>query len=142
MSVVVTVQNLRQAFPEFSDTTKYPDAYIQRFITMATMYISTVSGRIRDDVRVLAIEYMTCHLMTLSAIDGKGNAQGDGNGGGVLTSASIESVSVAFQAVIANNSFEQWIQSTPYGKAYWALLQANNPAGIYWVGTPRAFGIR
>lgn len=142
MSVVVTVQNLRQAFPEFSDTTKYPDAYIQRFITMATMYISTVSGRIRDDVRVLAIEYMTCHLMTLSAIDGKGNAQGDGNGGGVLTSASIESVSVAFQAVIANNSFEQWIQSTPYGKMYWALLQANNPAGIYWVGNLRPWGVR
>lgn len=142
MSVVVTVENLRNAFPEFGDTSKYPNEYIQRFITMATMYISTVSGIIRDDVRILAIEYMTCHLMTLSAIDGQGNAQGDGNSGGVLSSASIESVSVAFQAVIASDAFEQWIQSTPYGKMYWALLQANTPTGIYWVGVKRAFGIR
>ena len=142
MSVTVTVENLRNAFPEFGDVSKYPNEYIQRFITMATMYISTVSGRIRDDVRVLAIEYMTCHLITLSAIDGQGHSQGDGNGGGVLTSASIESVSVAFQGVIADNSFEQWIQSTPYGKMYWALLQANNPAGIYWVGNLRPWGVR
>ena len=142
MSVSVTVAELKAAFPEFSDSTKYPDAYVQRFITMATMYISTVSGVIRDDVRVLAIEYMACHLMTLSAVDGAGNAQGDGNGGGILASAHIESVSVAFQGVIANNSFEQWIQSTPYGKMLWALLSANNPTGIYWVGSPRPWGVR
>ncbi|MBP5789225.1 MAG: DUF4054 domain-containing protein [Neisseriaceae bacterium] len=142
MSVSVTVAELKLAFPEFSDSTKYPDAYVQRFITMATMYISTVSGVIRDNVRVLAIEYMACHLMTLSAVDGAGNAQGDGNAGGILASAHIESVSVAFQGVIASDAFEQWIQSTPYGKMLWALLSVNNPTGIYWVGSPRAFGIR
>lgn len=142
MAVNVTVAELRLAFPEFANTTTYPDAYIQRFITMASMFITKDSGRIKDDVRVLALEYMTCHLMTLSAVDGQGKAQGDGNGGAMIASAHIESVSVAFQTAIANNSFEQWIQSTPYGKMYWALLSANNPAGIYWVGSPRAFGIR
>lgn len=142
MAVNVTVSELRNAFPEFGDVSKYPNEYIQRFITMASMFITKDSGRIKDDVRVLALEYMTCHLMTLSAIDGQGNAQGDGNSGGVLSSAHIESVSVAYQTAIANDMFEQWIQSTPYGKMYWALLSANNPAGIYWVGSPRAFGIR
>ena len=142
MAVNVTVAELRLAFPEFADTTKYPDAYIQRFLTMASRFITKDSGRIKDDVRVLALEYMTCHLMTLSAVDGQNKAQGDGNGGGVLVSAHIESVSVAYQGVIANDEFAQWIQSTPYGKMYWALLSANNPAGIFWVGSPRAFGIR
>lgn len=142
MSVNVTVAEYRLALPEFSDTTKYPNAYIERFITQATMYISTQSGIIRDDVRKLAIEYMVGHLITLSAVDGQGNAQGDGNSGGVLTSASIESVSVAFQAVIAKDAFEQWIQSTPYGKMYWALLEANTPTGVFWVGSPRIHGIR
>lgn len=142
MAVNVTVLELRNAFPEFGDVSKYPNEYIQRFITMASMFITKDSGRIKDDVRVLALEYMTCHLMTLSAIDGQGNAQGDGNSGGVLSSAHIESVSVAYQTAIAKDMFEQWIQSTPYGKMYWALLSANNPAGIYWVGSPRAFGIR
>lgn len=143
MSVNVTVQMLRQAFPEFGNTTDYPDAYIQRFITQATMYISTVSRIIRDDVRVLAIEYMACHLITLSATDGKGNIKGNDSGaGGVLTSATIDSVSVSFQAVIAKDGFEQWIQSTPYGKAYWALLIANTPVGIHYIGNPKAMGIR
>lgn len=142
MSVNVTVAEFRLALPEFADTTKYPDAYIQRFITQSTMFITTDSGIIRDDVRVLAIEYMTAHLITLAAIDGAGNKVADGNSGGVLTSASIESVSVAFQGVIAKNAFEQWIQSTPYGKMYWALLEANTPTGVFWVGSPRIHGIR
>lgn len=143
MAVNVTVQMFRTAMPEFSDTTKYPDAYIQRFITQSTMFISTDSGIIKDDVRILAIEYLTAHLITLAAIDGQGNAISDNsNSGGVLTSASIDSVSVAFQAVIAKDAFEQWIQSTPYGKLYWALLSANMPGGIFWVGSPKVFGIR
>ena len=142
MAVNVTVSEFRLAFPEFGNTTKYPDGYIQRFITMASMFITKDSGRIKDEVRVLALEYMTGHLITLSALDGQGNAQGDGNAGGVLSSAHIESVSVAYQTAIAKDMFEQWIQSTPYGKMYWALLSANNPAGIFWIGSPRAFGIR
>ena len=143
MAVNVTVSDFRAAFPEFSSTTQYPDAYIQRFITQATMYITNQSGIIRDDVRILAIEYMTAHLITLAAIDGKGNANSDSStAGGVLTSASIDAVSVSFQAVIAKDAFEQWIQSTPYGKMYWALLSANMPGGIYWCGTPRLAGIR
>lgn len=142
MSVEVTVATFRSSLPEFADTTKYPNTYIQRFITQSTMFITTDSGIIKDDVRVLAIEYMTAHLITLAAIDGAGNKVADGNSGGVLTSASIDSVSVAFQAVIAKDAFEQWIQSTPYGKLYWALLSANMPTGVYWVGTPRLHGIR
>lgn len=143
MAVSVSVSDLRSAFPEFASVTAYPNAYIQRFITQATMYISTVSRIIRDDVRVLAIEYMACHLMTLSAIDGAGNIKDDnGSAGGVLTNASIDSVSVGYQGVIARDGFEQWIQSTPYGKMYWALLKANTPVGIHYVGSPRVFGIR
>lgn len=143
MAVNVTAQIFKAAFPEFSCSVKYPDAYVERFLTQSTMFISTDSGVIKDDVRILAIEYLTAHLITLAAIDGQGNANSDsGNSGGVLTSASIDSVSVAFQAVIAKDAFEQWIQSTPYGKLYWALLSANMPAGIYWAGSPRIWGIR
>ena len=143
MAVNVTVSDFRNALPEFNSTIRFPDAYVQRFITQSTMYISTQSGIIRDDVRVLAIEYMTAHLITLASIDGLGNDKNDSStSGGVLTAASIDSVSVSFQAVIAKDAFEQWIQSTPYGKMYWALLSANMPGGIFWVGSPRVAGIR
>lgn len=138
--ITVGVKDLREAFPEFNDVTLYPDGYLERFITQATMYISTDNRVLRPEVRKLAIEYMACHLMSLSATDGAGNATG--NDGNIVTSSHIGSVSVSIQAPIARDAFEQWIQSTPYGKAYWALLTANNPTGIFWIGTPRLRGIR
>ena len=136
----VDVKSLREAFPEFASEQKYPDGYIKRFLTQATMYISRDNRVLRAEVRELGIQYMACHLMALSAVDGKGNATG--NDGNIVVSSHVGSVSVSIQAPIARDSFEQWIQSTPYGKAYWALLRANNPTGVFWVGTPRAFGIR
>lgn len=128
---------------EFASATAYPDAYMQRFLTQATMYISTKNFRIRPEVRVLAIEYMAGHLLTLAAVDAAGNANPNADtAGSVVNSASVDNVSVSLQAVIAKDAFEQWIQSTPYGKAYWALLTANNPTGIFYVGNPRLDGIR
>lgn len=137
--VVITAEKFRNVFPEFSEE-KYPDAFLQRFIVMATSYISTRNYRIRPEVRELAIEYMIAHLISLSATDGQGNPTGaDGN---IITSSSIGSVSVGIQAPIARNAFEQWIQSTSYGKQYWALMKMNNPTGIFWVGNPTPFGVR
>lgn len=138
--VELNVKDLRDAFPEFSDEAKYPEKYLERFLTQASMYISRHSGVIRDDVRLLAIQYMACHLMSLSAMAGDGTLTG--NDGNIVTSSHIGSVSVSIQPPVARNAYEQWIQSTPYGKALWALLQANHPTGFFWVGTPRAFGIR
>lgn len=142
-SVIVTVDDFREAFPNFSDTEQYPDAYLERFLTQAQSYISTYNFRIRPEVRLLAIQYMAGHLMTLWGTQGQNNGGlGDNTAGSVITSAHIDSVSVSMQAPIASNAFAQWIQTTPYGKAFWALLTANNPIGVYWAGTPRAFGIR
>ena len=137
--VVITVDKFRKAFPEFT-VEKYPDEFIERFIVMATSFISTRNFRIRPEVRLLAIEYMMAHLISLSAVGGDGSTTGsDGN---IIVSSSIGSVSVGIQAPIARNAFEQWIQSTGYGKQYWALMKMNNPTGIFWVGNPSAFGVR
>lgn len=141
--IVVTVADYRQAFPEFSDEEQYSDVYLERFLTQAQSYISTYNFRIRPEVRLLAIQYMAGHLMTLWGAQSQNNGGlGDNTAGSVITSAHIDSVSVSMQAPIANNAFAQWIQTTPYGKAYWALLTANNPVGVYWCGNPRVFGIR
>ena len=138
--IELKAKDLREAFPEFASECKYPDGYINRFLTQATAYISNYNCKLRPQVRLLAIQYMACHLMSLTATDAGGNATGaDGN---IVTSSSVGNVSVSIQAPIARDAFEQWIQTTPYGKAYWALLTANNPTGIFYIGTSRAFGIR
>lgn len=139
--VVVTVQGFRTQFPEF-DVTNYPDTLVQRFITMAEAYCSTKNFRVKPAVRILLIELMVGHLITLNSIDPTTHeSTGSGSITGFETSATVGGVSVSLQAPIAKNAFEQWIQSTGYGQQYWALLVANCPTPVHYVGCP-AWGIR
>lgn len=138
--VVITVSDFKAAFPEFGTLS---DAVAQRFLTQAQAYISTHNFRIRPAVRVLAIQLMAGHLITLAKLDPtSGNATGAGDVTGFETSATVGGVSVSLQAPVARNAFETWINSTGYGQQYWALMTANNPTGVHYIGTPRAFGIR
>lgn len=139
--VVVSVNDFRGSFPEFS-ATSYPDTLVQRFITMAEAYCSVKNFRVKPAVRVLLIELMTAHLITLNNIDPTTHeSTGSGSVTGFETSASVGGVSVSLQAPIARNAFEQWINSTGYGQQYWALLVANCPTPVHYVGCP-AWGIR
>lgn len=143
MSVVeVNIEMFRCAFPEFS-VASYPNNVICRFLTMAKAYCSTTNFHIRPAVRILLIELMAAHLITLSEIDPvTGQVKSAGGIAGFETSATIDGVSVSKQAPIARNAFEQWINSTGYGQQYWALLTANVPTPIHYIGNPETFGIR
>lgn len=141
-SVEVTVAMLKEAFPEFN-VEAYSDAVLNRYILMAEAYCSTRNWRIRPAVRILLIELMAAHLITLAGLDPvTGIVKGSASATGFETSASVGGVSVSLQAPIARNAFEQWINSTGYGQQYWALLVANVPTPVHYIGTPRAFGIR
>ena len=139
--VVVSVSDFRNQFSEFK-VADYPNALVQRFITMAEAYCSVKNFRVKPAVRVLLIELMTAHLITLNNIDPTTHeSTGSGSVTGFETSASVGGVSVSLQAPIARNAFEQWINSTGYGQQYWALLVANCPTPVHYVGCP-AWGIR
>ena len=140
--VVVTTSQFRTDFYEFADTTKYPNALVNRMLTMAQSYISTINFRIKPETRVLLIELMMGHLITLYTSDPSNIAGSMSSAVGAEISASVGSVSVSRQAPIASDNFEQWIQTTGYGQQYWAMLTAQNPTGVFYVGNPRVFGIR
>lgn len=141
--VVITVSDFRTAFTEFSNATAYPDALLNRFLTQAQAYCSTVNFRIKPSTRVLLIQLMAGHLITLNNIDPTTHqSTGSASTAGFETSATVGGVSVSVQAPIAKDAFEQWINSTGYGQQYWALLTANNPTGVHYVGVPRFMGIR
>ena len=141
--VVITVADFRTAFPEFGNTTTYPDALLQRFLTQAQAYCSPVNFRVKPATRILLIQLMAGHLITLNNIDPTTHqSTGSGEITGFETSASVGGVSVSLQAPIARDAFEQWIQSTGYGQQYWALLCANSPTGVHYVGVARFMGIR
>ena len=143
MSVVeVTVAMFKEAFPEFNKEA-YTDAILNRYIIMAEAYCSTKNWRIKPAVRILLIELMAAHLITLAGLDPvTGIAKGSASATGFETSASVGGVSVSLQAPIVKNAFEQWINSTGYGQQYWALLTANISTPFHYIGTPNAFGIR
>ena len=141
--VVVTTAMFREALPEFSSTTDYTDALVSRFILMAEAYCHTKNFRIKPAVRILLIELMAAHLITLNNVDPTTHqSTGATEVSGFETSATVGGVSVSLQAPVAKDAFQTWINSTGYGQQYWALLIANNPVGIHYVGTPNAWGIR
>lgn len=138
--VVITVSDFKSAFPEWASLT---DAVAQRFLTQAQAYISTQNFRIRPAVRVLAIQLMAGHLITLAKIDPTtGNPTIASETVGFETSATVGGVSVSVAAPNSKNAFESWMNSTGYGQQYLALMTANNPTGVHYIGTPRVFGIR
>ena len=140
--VVVTIQQFRTDFTEFSDTQKYTDALLNRMLRTAKAYVSTENFRVEPDTRVLLIELMMGHLITLYTADPSNIAGSMASAVGAEISASVGSVSVSRQAPIASDNFEQWIQTTGYGQQYWAILTAQNPTGVFYYGNPRVFGIR
>lgn len=141
-SVEITVEGFRCALPEFI-LANYPDEVVCRYLCQAEAYCSATNFRIRPKVRMLLIYLMTAHLMTLAGISPTSQlATSAGEIAGFETSATIDGVSVSKQAPIARNAFEQWINSTGYGQQYWALLVANTPTPIHYVGNPETFGIR
>ena len=142
MSVVVTVEDFRNAFKEFCDPVKYKNCLLTRFLTQAQAYISKQTFVLPDAVRLLLIQLMAAHLITLSEIDPQtGIVSSMGSVAGAEVSATVGGVSVTKQAQISKNNLEQWLQSTGYGQQYLAILTAHS-IGVYFVGNPVPWGIK
>ena len=142
MAVVVSVEDFRNAFKEFCNPVQYKDCLLTRFLTQAQAYISRKSFVISDDIRLLLIQLMAAHLITLAEIDPTtGIVKSMGQSAGHELSASVDGVSVTREATLSRNGEEQWLQSTGYGQQYLAILQAHS-IGIYFVGKPMAWGIK
>jgi len=142
--VVITVQEFREGFPEYSDTVKYKDVYIERHIATAEIFISDKNYIIRPAVRKLAIEYMTAHLIYLENLDANGNFVGwnESATSGAVTSSHIGDVSVSLQPPVATKEWELWLEATPYGKMLLSLLELQVPKHLYFPGKPNPWGIK
>lgn len=140
--VNVTISQFRTDFTEFADSQKYTDGFLTRMLRTATAFISRENFRIEPDIRVLLIELMMGHLITLYTMDPSGIAGSLASSAAEEVSASVGSVSVTRQTHIANDNFEQWIQATGYGQQFWAILTAQNPTGVFYCGIPNVFGIK
>lgn len=80
---------------------------------------------------------MVAHLLQLAA-----NAMAGGGAGAQLASASIDKVSVSFSVPPATDSWSYWLNGTPYGQQFSALMKRCASGGAYVGGSRERAGFR
>ena len=135
--IVLDVAKFRDQFSEFCNGAEYPDAKIQSAWDQATCYVSDrnygwINGRKREQVLL----YLTAHILKIGKIIGEGDTPG------VVSSATIDKVSVTLEPPPVGDAWDWWLQTTPYGGQMLALLQALSVGGMYTGGSPELAAFR
>lgn len=129
----------RQLYPAFANSVTFTDAYLTAQWTAATVYLGKYDGcLLAGDEMQLALNLMTAHLVQLNAMIAAGGVTPTI---GVLTSATIDKVTVTNMPPPATSGWKYWLALTPYGMQLWALLQRASAGGVYIGGSSerRAF---
>jgi hypothetical protein len=122
----------RTQFPEFADTTQYPEALLSGYWDMATNFISTNDCpyyMLNGNSLALALNYMTAQLLTLGQ-QALANATPGSDQGGFIVSAKIGEIIIAKLPPPAANMWQWWLGQTPYGQALLAMLQLLSVGGL------------
>jgi hypothetical protein len=134
----------REQFPAFADPAKYPDAQIEAYWDMATMFISAEDSPYRtlDGKRLAtALNMLTAHLLFLGT-NKSGGATGSSSKGGFTTSATVGEVSVSKLAPPASDGWQWWLAGSDYGQMLWALLSVLSVGGLSVGGLPEREAFR
>ncbi|MGJ0580343.1 DUF4054 domain-containing protein [Xenorhabdus bovienii] len=126
-SLLPTVKQFRADFPEFSDNTRYPEAAIHFYLGQADTVLD--QDRHGDQFIYLA-ELFTAHYVELkgkaiasAAVSGSVNTAG----GGVMTSKSVDKVSVGYDTSGIINPEAGFWNNTAYGREFywwWSMFGA------------------
>jgi hypothetical protein len=138
----------RSQFPEFADTTTYPEALLSGYWDMATNFInpsdSGATGTsscgcpynfqiLNGNSLALALNYMTAQLLTLGQ-QALANGTPGSDQGGFIVSAKIGEIIIAKLPPPAANAWQWWLGQTPYGQALLAMLQVLSVGGLSFGG--------
>ncbi|EMB3082293.1 DUF4054 domain-containing protein [Providencia rettgeri] len=119
-SLLPTVDKFRTDFPEFTDTAKYPDTSISFYLGLADTLLDQDK---HGDQFVYLSELFTAHYMELKGRSLAVSAMGGGvnsSGGGVVSSKSIDKVSVGYDTSGTVNPDAGFWNNTGYGREfYW-----------------------
>ncbi len=129
----------RAQFKAFENTSCYPNITLEGWFEMATAYISAEDNccyMLSGAKRALALNLLTAHIGTLFKIINEGETPG------VVTSATIDKVSVSIKAPPDQSQFQAWLSTTPWGQQLNALLQVASVGGFYVGGVAERNGFR
>lgn len=145
----VDVEKFKAWFMEFADDAKWPRAMVEGAAKRARFYIPIWSqcDYLDGEDREYARGLLTAHIMITSkqlgqAMDQAALTGGMGSGGvaggslntlpgtGIVTSASIGSVSYSKTLPQSKDAYEFWLNQTPYGIELQAFLANHVPVGV------------
>ena len=135
--ITFDVAAFRVKFPAFADPAKYPTPILEEYFKQATCIVSNANyGWLVNCCRSLALDLLVAHLATLfTAILAGTPAQ-------IVTSATIDKVTVSIEPPPTKNQFDWWLSLSPYGAQLLALLQAQSMGGFYIGGNPELSAFR
>lgn len=123
----VTVMDFITDFPEFCSM---DENKIKAMFKRASCFIEVENNPcFGGECAIMAYELIVAHLLSISK-KMEQNAQT-----GFVSSSSIGSVSVSLVAPTNRTQLEYWLNQTPYGQQYLALLRAKTPTGMYLGGS-------
>lgn len=116
-----TVSKFRTDFPQFADTTKYPDAQIQFRLNLADVMMN--ESLYGPAMYPYIVELYVAHYMTLFAQDQRSAAAGGsgGNASGVQSSKSVDKVSVSYDNSMTLNPDAGFWNNTRYGAEFYQI---------------------
>ncbi|MBN6728787.1 DUF4054 domain-containing protein [Burkholderia multivorans] len=123
------VSQFRQSFPEFDDTTTYPDSLVQFWMTVA---VSLVNADRWGDLTDLGIALVTAHHLALAVKDQKMADVGGvpGQVTGPQSSKAVDKVSASYDtAAVAIKDGGFW-NATMYGVRYLSLAMMMGAGGM------------
>lgn len=129
--MIFPLKKFRLLFPQFD---QYADDLVLAVSDWAQCYASGRGCKCSEQMWLL----MTAHLLWLRLQSESGNA----GQSGAIASASIDKVSVSFQAPTATDSWAHWLNMSPFGQQFMALLKVCNAGGFYVGGNPERDAFR
>lgn len=129
----------RAQFKAFDNAACYTPLVLQGYFDLALSFISTEDNccyMLTGAKRATALNLLTAHVADLFRQPGEGQTPG------VMTSATIDKVSVTVKPPPDQSQFQAWLSTSPYGQMLNALLQVASVGGIYVGGIPERNGFR
>lgn len=131
--MTVTSASLRANFPEFANTTTYPDSLVNMWLTVA---VSLVNATRWNELTDLGVQLVTCHHLVLSARDQQAATVGGlpGASNGPTASKSVDKVSISYDAgAVSLDGAGAW-NMTSYGIRFLGLARMIGAGGYQTVG--------
>lgn len=112
----------RTVFPEFADTTVYPDTLVDFWAELAEMQVLESVWR---NAHTKGVYLYVAHELTLAAQSAKAGKQGGvpGTSGGVANSKTVGSVSVSYDTTSTAEKDAGYWNLTNYGKQFIRLAR-------------------